>query len=167
MDSFRTTRMSNVDRVRETRFSSHCSESSHCIAKPGWQLLKVAVGGPSRDSLVTVRARSRSYVDTRPRNQRRDQQDQGARREHRGQRGHGEPKLDLVDPVQRRPGRRGKDNIRNSPAGIQNAAALGSVLRPECSPVRGAYRTSSAAPLTGFTCSGTTNLPQHYSALTT
>ena len=59
MDSFRTTRMSGVDRVRETRFSSHCGESSHCTARARWQLLKAAVGGPSRDSLVTVRARSR------------------------------------------------------------------------------------------------------------
>ena len=59
MASFRTTRMSGVDRGRETRFSSHCGESSHCTARARWQLLRAAVGGPSRDSLVTVRARSR------------------------------------------------------------------------------------------------------------
>jgi hypothetical protein len=60
-----------------------------------------------------------------------------------------------------------KNNIRNSTARIQNAAAFGSVLRPECSPVPGPYRTSLAAPLAGFTCSGTTNLPQPHAVLTT
>jgi hypothetical protein len=35
------------------------SDSSHCTARARRQLLKVAVGDPSRDSLVTVRARSR------------------------------------------------------------------------------------------------------------
>jgi hypothetical protein len=35
------------------------SDSSHCTARARRQLLKAAAGGPSRDSLVTVRARSR------------------------------------------------------------------------------------------------------------
>ena len=35
------------------------SDSAHCTARARRQLLKVAGGGPSRDSLLTVRARSR------------------------------------------------------------------------------------------------------------
>jgi hypothetical protein len=45
-----------VERARETLFSSHCSDSSHCTARTRRQVLKAAVGGRSRDSLVTVQA---------------------------------------------------------------------------------------------------------------
>ena len=37
--------MSGVDRVLETRFSSHCGESSHCTARARWQLLKQPSAG--------------------------------------------------------------------------------------------------------------------------
>ena len=48
-----------MERIQETLFSSHRSECTHCTARARRQLLKAAVNGPPRDSLVTVRARSR------------------------------------------------------------------------------------------------------------
>ena len=43
-------------------------------------------------------------------------------------------KLDLIHRVQRRAAAEAKNSIRNSTATIQNAAAFGSVLRPESLP---------------------------------
>jgi hypothetical protein len=50
-----------------------------------------------------------------------------------------------------------KNKIRNSPARIQNATALGSILRLDRSPVPGPGRTLCAASLGGFACSFKTN----------
>jgi hypothetical protein len=51
MDSFPTIRMSGVDRVRETLFSSHCSESSQCTARA-----RAAVAEGSRRRAVPERS---------------------------------------------------------------------------------------------------------------